>query len=355
MRLGYIKELNGFRALAVLMVLVFHWIGGQFGFLNIQLGTLGVYMFFVLSSFLITNILLELRGSPNAFKTFYFRRALRIFPIYYLLLASLWVINYEDVRNDVIYYALYLQNLHFYAHDVNNMIGHLWSLSVEEHYYLLWPFVVFSVNVRVLKNISLGLVLIGPFAHLAYYCLTGHYSFALTPFALEGFAWGSLAALRFKGIEPGSNKMPKPMIGLVVGLGILLGYSFLASLAILDIKWIERMVFSFFSFALLEHLIYKRKSIITRVLGLKLLIEVGKISYGIYLFHRMVPDLYFYLHKLCVEYELRIPYFDYILLPYLGHPDLMFLIYFPIVLFMAKISYLLIERPFLNLKNIYSR
>ena len=145
---GYIPQLDTIRAIAVLLVIIHHWLP-QDSVLNIvPNGPLGVNIFFVLSGFLITGILLREKDKAEVlkqkkktiFRNFYIRRSLRIFPIYYLFLFVLWVIHDPSVQSDGTYFYTYTSNYLFYSQEFfPARTAHLWSLGVEEQFYLLWP------------------------------------------------------------------------------------------------------------------------------------------------------------------------------------------------------------------------
>ncbi len=145
-------ELDGLRAFAVLAVLAYH--------LNLKgfsLGWTGVLLFFVLSGFLITGILLDSRDRPGYLRNFYLRRALRIFPIYYLALAGIAAVALWQRQNvgDLAYYLTYTQNylLGFtnFTAGFPTMFNHSWSLAVEEQFYLLWPAAILLLDRRKLQ------------------------------------------------------------------------------------------------------------------------------------------------------------------------------------------------------------
>ncbi|HVG42973.1 MAG TPA: acyltransferase [Chitinophagaceae bacterium] len=149
----YYPALDGLRGLAILLVVVYH----NFGFINyFFFGWLGVDLFFVLSGFLITDILLKTREQPNFIRHFYTRRLLRIFPLYYLALilflllipaANPTLLNVEYYRDNSTWLLLYLQNWLYIFNPTNqSALFHFWSLAVEEQYYLLWPFAVLLVK-----------------------------------------------------------------------------------------------------------------------------------------------------------------------------------------------------------------
>lgn len=150
-----LPPLDGLRGLAIVLVMFFHFGQGlnrqnleQHAFRTLfDFGGSGVDLFFVLSGFLITGILLNSRHSDNYFSRFYMRRILRIFPLYCFSVLVVWlfVIPAEhpgvtaDLRNKLIWNLGYVQNWRL---DCVPHLGHYWSLAIEEQFYLIWPFVV---------------------------------------------------------------------------------------------------------------------------------------------------------------------------------------------------------------------
>ena len=160
------KALDGVRGLALLIVVVHNtaWISGTSNHFTFKLytsaaaaGWAGVQLFFVLSGFLITGILLDTQHAPNYFRRFYVRRTLRIFPLYFLMLAvavfvvaplqrdSSWA---QSVHSYQWTYWLYVSNwTEPFGYSVHGL-SHLWSLAVEEQFYLIWPLVVWWLSSR---------------------------------------------------------------------------------------------------------------------------------------------------------------------------------------------------------------
>ena len=171
----YFPALDGIRGIAILMVLMHHAL--MFGKMRSDLlfekrlhkllfsGWLGVDLFFVLSGFLITGILIDLKGNKDYFKNFYMRRVLRIFPIYYvfLLLYFTLIPLFSYTVHDAIlpfgeklWYLLYGINIKyaFSGWAENVTIGHFWSLAVEEQFYLIWPLIIYLTPKKKLPLIS---------------------------------------------------------------------------------------------------------------------------------------------------------------------------------------------------------
>lgn len=148
----HIPALDGLRGIAILMVLVVHTAPAAWKPVT-GVGVLGVDLFFVLSGFLITRILLRTCGRENYFRNFYCRRFLRLFPVYYSWLAVVAILPFlhevlrlkmPDYHGNWLWYLLYLNNWkHDNAHDA--YLGQLWSLAVEEQFYLVWPLLIRAI------------------------------------------------------------------------------------------------------------------------------------------------------------------------------------------------------------------
>ncbi len=343
----YIKSLDGLRGIAVLLVLFYHWNGGDFGTINIELGTIGVYLFFVLSGFLISTILLQEDQLPSSkkIKIFYLKRALRILPIYYLFIAILFLIDYDSVRNNLFYYLLHIQNFLFTLTEVNQHITHLWSLAVEEQFYLFWPLILLMIKPKYVDYIAYFIILFTPICNLIYFAFNDSYAFGLPFFAFEGFAWGYLASR----LTTAERILPNKL-NLLIAVLLSVVYISFSSLTEMNLQFLERGIFSFLAFTMLMSVLNKEFKLLNNFLELRQLVFIGKISYGVYLYHRIIPELYFYLHNLSVKYDIRLPIIDITPFPYLPS-DYMFFVYLIITLLVSIVSFYLIEKPLLNLKQ----
>jgi len=212
--------LDGLRGVAVLLVLAFHFlhIDGEGGTVERALlsasrtGWAGVDLFFVLSGFLITGILLDARGGQGYFRAFYARRVLRIFPLYYAYLAVLFLVVPRllpslDVKPETQGWLwTYLGNVLFAREGgfhASPYTGHFWSLAVEEQFYLFWPLLVWVLPRRRLALACVGLVGVA-FAirfgiHRTTFNATAAY--VLTPARVDALALGALVAIAAR--EPG--------------------------------------------------------------------------------------------------------------------------------------------------------
>ena len=145
-------------------------------------GRAGVDLFFVLSGFLITGVLLDTRLSPNYFRAFYARRILRIFPLYYsslitvFCIARFWPPLSAMLPNthDQLFYIVYLNNWWVLMRAAwhPNLIGHFWTLAVEEQFYLLWPFIVWRLPRKQLEFTALFGIFFALFIRIAVFAIS---------------------------------------------------------------------------------------------------------------------------------------------------------------------------------------
>ena len=165
---GHVPALDGVRGIAIAMVLLHHcgW-PRVFG----EGGWIGVDLFFVLSGYLITGILADTRESVGRGRSFYVRRALRIFPLYYAVLFALFVVapivhpiswaQYRALVPEQAWYWTYLSDWRMaFAHPPTvTLLGHFWTLSIEEQFYWVWPVVIWSLTGRAAMRLCGGLLM----------------------------------------------------------------------------------------------------------------------------------------------------------------------------------------------------
>lgn len=218
-------ELDVLRGIAVLTVVLHHglfWSGAvssnRIGILIIKasvVGWLGVNLFFVLSGFLISGILLDTKGRHSYYRRFYLRRVVRILPAYLVTIAVLVGLHYLTLGSTVVA-LLFLTNYEIFP--VVGSYGPFWSLAVEEQFYLFWPMLVSKMSVRGLTVFSVGLCLIEPL--LRWLSASGHVHLgdvhASTYLIADNLAIGALAAV-FVRSRYGSRKN-----GLRLGLAMIL-------------------------------------------------------------------------------------------------------------------------------------
>jgi peptidoglycan/LPS O-acetylase OafA/YrhL len=285
---SYIPELQGLRGIAVLAVVLYHCHPRFEGtwFYNASLwGWAGVNLFFVLSGFLITSILLESRRKPHYFRNFYARRALRIWPVYVLVLLVCYLNAPWFIGLPVLaafktapwwIYILFLQNLFHIA--LPPAIGPTWSLAIEEQYYFLWAAVV-----RLLRAPWLLACILFSFLVAAPLFRMSHFAWITPTHTLthiDGIAMGSLLALGLYTLP--LSRRTWLTIGLIaMPVGFILAGTIAGGTAFLD-----SALTTLFGGAVLASLAGTgARTPVNTVLGRGPLAYYGKISYGLYMTH----------------------------------------------------------------------
>lgn len=229
-----IPELDGVRGIAILLVLLYHFRGRPPAWIPfvisgpMSLGWSGVDLFFVLSGFLITGILVDTRSSRNYFGSFYSRRVLRIFPLYLVSVFAYFEVilplahhfghwKYLDSSLEI-WYWFHLSNWRTaFGPDVL-LLTHFWSLSIEEQFYFVWPMVVLLVKPARLVWVCLGMILAPPILRVAFL----HNQFGwealhrFTPFRVDALAVGGLVALLVR--DPEWFAAVEKRLGLIAGV-----------------------------------------------------------------------------------------------------------------------------------------
>ena len=293
-----IGGLDGLRALAVSAVVLFHsHLAGT------ELGWVGVELFFVISGFLITRILLESRERPGYLRVFYTRRALRILPLYYfVLLISTWLATTLGRPLDSLqlpFYAVYLQN--YFPQIASQMsagiplTSHTWTLAVEEQFYWLWPLVILVITGRRLKAVVIACLVGAPLARLGLLLVTQNPYAALTslPAQVDALAAGAYLALAERDRIAHRTIRRLGTAALIAGallVAALVGLNGLPALAETSL-WAARPV----NVLLLTGLASLFFGVVAltaygtgpwlRLLGLPPLTHIGRISYGIYIYN----------------------------------------------------------------------
>lgn len=297
-------ELDSVRGIAVLLVVVFHGFAGayltlQFGGIADKFvratcfGATGVNLFFVLSGFLITGILLESKTSEHYYRDFYVRRALRILPAYYLLLVMLALLG----SGTAAYFALsffYLSNVTG-LFGVASAYGPLWSLAVEEHYYLIWPTLVRNLSRRNLAVWAACLWLAIPLLRWAYFGRVGSEGLrTYTWFCADNLAAGSLLAILLRVIP--TRRAVLAVSSILVTLGLVLAgtggwYGVAGRTQVAGAVFADTTLSIFYSGVLAVFLLAGTSSW-RALVNLRVLRFFGYISYSLYLFQLIVAGAY---------------------------------------------------------------
>jgi peptidoglycan/LPS O-acetylase OafA/YrhL len=286
----HIPELDGIRGTAILLVLFYHLHVPLF-----DIGWCGVDLFFVLSGFLITSILLNTKGSPSYFSSFYARRMLRIFPLYFSFLFAYFCVLIPIAHHfgraegfttaGQFWYWFYLQNWwNGVGHDIP-WLSHLWSLAVEEQFYLVWPLLVLLLSRRALAYFSVISVVVCLLLRVIFVQLHAlpELVHRATVFRIDTLALGgALAVLVARGTR--DTHLKYPALWGVVLLGIGLHWVPAESMQILTVGYTGIAIASAY---LVFHAVTNTGSseYVCRLLRNRLLRRFGKYSYGMYVLH----------------------------------------------------------------------
>jgi len=348
----YIKQLDSLRGIAVLLVIITHWFPEGHPLHDYTAFFNGVDIFFVLSGFLITRILLENRNeAENAAtgkwfvaKNFYIRRFLRIFPVYYGLIIVMFLLGPKTsthIRENVGYFLTYTSNFYFIQKGKwEGVLSHLWSLSVEEQFYLLWPWLMLFLRKRILFPVIVVSIVTG---------VLGQYYFSpLATFScFDGFGIGALLAWAVV-YKPESLKSTYVPALCVAAACCLLQVARVFS----DSQFVplpSRTLTAFCTAAVILGVLLGKaqSSIFSRaVLKNSALQFIGKISYGVYLYHLMVA---YCLSKIFSSVNLRLFPISATFNSYLINVE-----NFCLLIAVSYISWRFIEQPILQLKRNYA-
>jgi peptidoglycan/LPS O-acetylase OafA/YrhL len=318
---GHIPALDGIRGAAAAAVFIYHYGGGarssnfvlHFIGKTIHLGWAGVSLFFVLSGFLITGILLDSMHLPKWWRTFYLRRTLRIFPLYYAALLGLVLVNlllrtpWSSIF-PIWPFFFYLQDIpHLVRIEVLGplfTVGHFWSLAVEEQFYLVWPlFLLLAIRRNKIRQLCLGVFLFSLVSRICIFVF--HLNSDWAVYFISGRAGemsaGALLAASLRGSELDRRHvlhraklaLPASFVG-VVTIVLLTGETGATEpwMGSLGIALLSQLFIALIALSL-------QSGVTQKLFSLPILRWLGKVSYGIYVYHLLLYPVFLWIaHQL---------------------------------------------------------
>jgi peptidoglycan/LPS O-acetylase OafA/YrhL len=348
---GFIAELDGLRGIAILLVVVHRfWPRSAVGPWADAAGAgwIGVDLFFVISGFLIAGILLDTRGEPGFFRNFYARRILRIFPLYYLFVGGVFLAfsgsaEFREHSGSPIWYLVHLGNMPegMLDNDVPYWLAPVWSLAIEEQFYLTFPLVVAIVRPERLGRVLVAMIIAAPLIRLGTMLVAPErerIQYLFTLCRLDTIAVGCLLAVIFRRID-----LEKYRDLIVRGAAVIVCT---AALFAIDTgldrttpvgRTLGYTVVAFACASVVALVVLYRGQHETGVLRFAPLAYLGKLCFGLYLLHRPADTL-------VSAAAARVGFDHHLwLLP----------VKLGVAVVLATISWRLLERPFLKLKKLF--
>ena len=351
-----IAPLDGIRGLAILLVLLWHYAANQivtepgtigaYLLVPLRLSVSGVDLFFVLSGFLITGILLDNKSAANLLRVFYVRRICRIFPLYFLLLGLFIGLAWTDTFAGQAYtwlfadplpiwtYATFTQNIAMGMRgDLGpHWLGVTWSLAVEEQFYLFIPVLVFLLPRRYAFAVIAAAILLAPvLRHVA----PGLHAHINTPWRSDSLLSGAALAFLVRWTPFSSAVQRRPEVLAMVLAVLIAGAALMTArpgvLGVFGYCWLGLLYTS-----IVLHAFSFSGSVLARLLSVEWLVWFGQRSYAIYMFHEAASGL---LHGFINQQSPRIAS---------AADAALTLLALGVTLMLAELSYRMIERPALR-------
>ncbi len=349
---GFIVELDGLRGIAILMVMVHRfWPRTGVGVAADVAGAgwIGVDLFFVISGFLIAGILLDTKGDGGYFKNFYARRMLRIFPLYYLFVIGVFIAfsgnaEFRERAGSPIWYLVHLGNVPEGLLDkpVPYWIAPVWSLAIEEQFYLTFPLLVWLLDRRRLTYVLVAMIAVAPvirYGTMLAFPDQERVQYLFTLCRIDTIAVGCLLAVIVRSIDVEAWRDRAKLAAIVVLPSVVI----LAIASRLDrTSPFDRVIgYSLVAVgcaSIVALVIVSRGGRSTAPLRWKPLTYLGKLCFGLYLLHRPADTLVMAAGaRLGVHREL------WLMVPKIA-----------VAIVLATISWRLLERPFLHLKDRFA-
>ncbi len=364
--LEYRPQIDGLRAVAVGLVIISHY----FHFSKIPLGYWGVSLFFVISGFLITRILLIHKANATTdrsyfelIKNFYIRRGLRIYPLYYFVIilifsiACLTQFNLFGIFDRIWWLVFYVINVQIFSDGVwADPFSHFWSLAVEEQFYLFWPFLILFVPEKKIFAVILIFILVGPLSRVLTMYLGYERNGILLSAVFDAlcigalFGWMTLADEGCSKLKWLKTRRALLDITAIVVATAIFGFAFLMAGERESFPYVYNVVMrtgSALIFGWLVFRAYEGIDLLKPLLENRRLVYLGRISYGLYVYHAFVPHLIIYLDRAIAPQKS-------IYSLYLWDQQALHAVSFIATFTLAALSWTLMERPINRLKTRFS-
>lgn len=373
--LKYNPQFDGMRFIAVFFVVCYHWLPSFHHSVAAEFlgGGKWINFFFVLSSYLITRILISAKAKgeqlgiarPKVIAVFLLRRTVRIFPPYYLYLLALLLLPdiTAEVKENAGWYFSYLSNYRLFdTQEYNRVTAHLWTLAVEEQFYIFWPFIILFVPQRHLLKTLLFIIAASVATRAVFYHPVLISQQILTEYCADAFAIGGIMSYKYTLATEKEKLLITKWMRTALYASIILSVPIMITRSDYFGFIFNRLFFSVISFALIEGALKGYNNWFGKFLVNKKVLYVGRISYGIYLYHLLVPIIFWRLYRVVSHYfennhagflarfKKPIDWWEIAATSEIGS----FIIYCICVIIIASLSARFIEKPLSKLKVGYS-
>ena len=303
---GYVAELDAFRGLAILSVMALHWLPRDAAVNAVQNQTTnGVHLFFTLSGFLITRILLTSRAAVDdgrvtvgwSLRQFYARRVLRIFPVYYLVIGLGVALNVDGLRQAWPWHASFLSNVYYLGHGFDGPAAVFWTLAVEEQFYLVWPLAILLLPRRALVPTTAAVAVAATVLRTTFILRSPMFEM-LMPACANFLAVGALVGL-VDHSRYGSPSLARwtrrafgviavVLVGVAVALFVVRGRQYMATAR--PVAAVAQAMMSMAYAVTFAACVRGLPAVARLPLRFPPLVYVGRVSYGLYVWHLFVAD-----------------------------------------------------------------